>query len=833
MRPSNSAKGKEAEPKYDTSFSTSRTRTANASARGTSTRRKDPSSAVIIAISENRLKEIGMAGMDLHRPECWMSQFCDNVGYNLTIAKLCIHDPIEVLLPKTAVGSELKRVIEKNFPDTEVVLVARKYFSETSGMSYIKQFVSKEYSSVELSAASKYLSVASTAALIKYVEFMQKMSFAPESMKIVYQAVEGTMMIDAPSIANLELIRNQRSGNANNTLYETAVGARLLRINLLQPPSNIPTINTRLDCVEELIDNEKMFFKVLEALAQFLDLDSLLLQLVKIPKNPTLQTSRAALNGIIYLKHTLSALPKVVSALSGCHNSLLRAVQSNLGHPNLQEISDQIARVVNEGTGYSKSALQMRTQQAFAIKPGINGLLDVARKTWTEATEDIHNIAKHYRDQLGLVALRLEYNARRGYYLSLPISSGKPPSCFIQVSKKGKKWLCSSKELISYNARLSESMNEILLMTDRIIEDLLNKIRKHIGCLFKVSESIALLDMLASFATYVSVSQTCVRPEFTDSGPLAIKQGRHPIAEKIYSDPFIPNDSYMTEASNVAIVTGPNMSGKSTYLRQVALLTIVAHIGCYVPASFASFRLVDRLFTRIGTGDNMETNSSTFMVEMRETAFIVQNATDRSLIIVDELGRATTYLDGLSIAWAVSEYLLSMECYAIIATHFNVLTGLASLYPNVKNYHLQVEHTPTHPKFMYTLVEGPTNENKYGIEMARIAGLPTEVISMAKAMQGTLEMNNLNFHHSEAASQDAQTTFQLAQRLLHLKTSTLDAELLRKYLQDLKNRFVNSASMTASIRSPTICNSLPDVGADVSVGNDDGGKATGKLVAEE
>jgi len=234
-------------------------------------------------------------------------------------------------------------------------------------------------------------------------------------------------------------------------------------------------------------------------------------------------------------------------------------------------------------------------------------------------------LINRYKQEYYSYVVRAEYNTRRGHHLSCPIVDGDClPDLFVQVVKKRKKWTFSTEEMMSLNTRINESMNEILLLTDRVTENILVEIRNNVGSIYKVAEAVALLDMICAFTTYVTITPSCVRPAFSTDGPLAIKQGRNPLVEKLFTEPFIPNDTFMTETSNFHVIMGPNMSGKSTYLRQVALLTILAHVGCFVPATFASFRLVDRLFTRIGTSDCLEKNSSTFMVEMKEIAFIIQ-----------------------------------------------------------------------------------------------------------------------------------------------------------------------------------------------------------------
>lgn len=604
------------------------------------------------------------------------------------------------------------------------------------------------------------------------------------------------MMIDPASIENLEIVVNARTKETKGSLFDvlnhtkTISGGRLLRINLLQPPSDMSTTTTRLECIEEFLGDERMFFDVSAVLGRFLDLDSLLLQLVRIPKKSSIQSTRANLVHILELKHTLETVPPLAEALKGCQNSLLQAILNNLQDPRIEALQMKLEDVVREDAIYVKNTHKMRNQLAYAIKPGIHGLLDVARKSWTEANDDMQLLIKRYREEFCRYRVRGEYNTRRGHHLSCPIVAGDHlPQGLVQVVKKGKKWAFSTEEMISLNARINESMDEIFLLTDRVIEELLSETRKFIGCIYKIAEAVALIDLICSFTTYVTVTPSCVRPELTTDGPLAIKQGRNPLVEKLFRDPFIPNDTFITEASNFHVITGPNMSGKSTYLRQVALLTILAHVGCFVPATFASFRLVDRLFTRIGTSDCMERNCSTFMVEMKEMAFIIQNATNHSLMIIDELGRGSSYLDGASIAWAICEYLLSLRAYTLCATHYMQLADLEAIYPNAKNYHLQVEHDrmKLRPTFMYTLKEGPT-DLKFGLVLAEIAGFPPDAVAAAREIHRKLQQSDTAKKEKEA--QHLRELSQLAQRLLNLKTSTLSPELLRRYLTNLKEKFI-------------------------------------------
>lgn len=281
------------------------------------------------------------------------------------------------------------------------------------------------------------------------------------------------------------------------------------------------------------------------------------------------------------------------------------------------------------------------------------------------------------------------------------------------------------------------------------------------------------------------------RPEFTDDGPMAIEAGRHPILEGIHND-FVPNNIFLSEASNMVLIMGPNMSGKSTYLQQVCLIVILAQIGCYVPARFSTLRVVDRIFTRMGTVDNLESNSSTFMTEMKETAFIMQNISQRSLVVMDELGRATSSSDGFAIAWSCCEHLLSLKAYTIFATHMENLSELVTVYSNVKILHFDVDIKNNRLDFKFQLKEGPRHVPHYGLLLAEVAGLPSSVTEAARNITSRItekevkrmEVNCLQYHPIQMA-------YHVAQRLICLKYSSQDEDSIREALHNLKESYIH------------------------------------------
>jgi DNA mismatch repair protein MSH4 len=338
---------------------------------------------------------------------------------------------------------------------------------------------------------------------------------------------------------------------------------------------------------------------------------------------------------------------------------------------------------------------------------------------------------------------------------------------------------------------------------EKVVDELISKVREHLGVIHSVSDSISMLDLFYSFASWVSLSEILVRPEMSENGPIAIKQGVHPLMAELQDIDFVPNDTYISSVNNFFMISGQNNSGKSTYIKQVGILTLLAHIGSYVPAAWASFRLTDCIFSRIGTDDDMEHNSSTFLVEMREVteifnlwcfsfisfffsflvANILQNTTRRSLVLIDELGRGTSTLDGLGLAWSICEYLLSIPCFTLFTTHFAELQRLARLYPNVKTFCLAADasHCPT-----FVLAEGAAPESGYGLRAAFAAGLPDDVVARAGEIKAQMAERRLARGEHAIGSSSMAVCQHVADKILSLKNSTLDQESIREFLRELK-----------------------------------------------
>ncbi|XP_019848959.1 PREDICTED: mutS protein homolog 4 isoform X2 [Amphimedon queenslandica] len=748
-------------------------------------------SAVIVAIVEGRghaRGEIGMASIDLKNPELILSQFPDRQTYVKVLTKLEVLNPIEIIMPNTACEAT----------------VQRKYFNEGKGLQMVRQFVVSDYNSVELEIVTKYYCLAAAAALLKYVEFIQNTVFVSNSLKVIFRGSEQTTMIDVATVKNLELISNMHDPKSSHSLFgilnytKTQQGARLLRSNILQPPCSLETIKLRQKCVQEFIDNEDIFFAVESVLKRFLDVDHLISLLVQIPKNETVKSAENKINLVIYVKHCLELVISLQDAISTSQNPLLKTFNEILSDKRFPDLLQEIQKIVHDDTHYQKGSLNMRAQKCFAVKANLNGYLDVARKTYSETIDDIDELMTQLRENETLM-LKTAYNNTRGFFIQITgFTNGQDldieslPPVFIKAVKTKTSINCTTADLIKMNDRCSESLNEIYIMTNVVIGGLLDVLRKNIGCLYKLSECVAMLDLLLSLAHTCTVSKYTI-PEFTDT--LAIRQGFHPILQKIAFEDLVPNNAYASDETNFVIVTGPNMSGKSTYMKQVALLQIMAQIGCFVPAEYASFRLTHQVFSRIGSDNDIETNASTFTVEMREINYILQNISDDSLVVIDELGRGTSSEEGVGLCYAICEKLLMTKAFTFFATHFLELTHLETLYPNVENYHFEMKCISSSDEvfsaaFTHHLVRGEAESTHYGLSLASLSMLPQSILNDAGEIIKEIQLQKASNQPQSKDSLVLLKACRLGTRLVQtVRSSKLDQTSLRVFLQHLKEQF--------------------------------------------
>ncbi|XP_065303572.1 mutS protein homolog 4-like isoform X2 [Dermacentor albipictus] len=716
----------------------------------------DPlSKSVVVALVEGRglaRGEIGMASFDIRNPELVLAQFPDNRMYTNTLMKLQVLDPHEILLPKTLFEAnsmpQLMSQLKQEMPSTTVTSLARKLFNENLGIQYVRQLCVPEYSSVETEVVNKYYALSATAALIHYVEVMQNVACTAHSIKVIFSTGEGVARIDSTTMHDLELLTNTVDPRSSMSLFgvlnhaKTPGGSRLMRVNMLQPPRDLDTIVQRQKAVQQIIDSEEFFYNFQFLLAKFADMESLLAALVQVPRVETLRTMEAAVHNCVCIKHILEHVEPLRIVLDKCEDTLLGTYASYITDVRYGQMHESICAVIREDVVYQKGIWNRVLQLCFSIKPDVNGLLDIARRTYSEVQDDIHEMVEKDMALECALPLRVAYSQLRGFYIQMNYTGSIPelPDKFIKVSVTKTTISFTTDSLIKMNDRAREAMHEIARLSSSVLTSVLHNVVSDIGCLYKLAEVVSNVDFLLSLAEACTLSDY-VRPEFTDT--LCIVEGRHPVLEKLGMRTFIPNDSFASSHHNCNVITGPNMSGKSTYLKQVAALQVMAQLGSFVPAKYASFRIADQIFARTGHRDDIETNCSTFLMEMREINYILQNFTDTSLIIIDELGRGTSEEEGSAMCIAITEKLINSDAFVIIATHFDMMTQLESMYPNVINYHMEVEteteaegdDSPdagaTRLRYIHRLARGTCSEPNYGLKLAEISHTPSDVLARA------------------------------------------------------------------------------------------------------
>ena len=567
--------------------------------------------------------------------------------------------------------------------------------------------------------------------LTNYLTETQKIKLDHINTIKLYQTTR-YMSLDVSARRNLELTDRMRDKSKKGTLLwvldktSTSMGGRMLRRWINDPLVDIKEINNRLDAVEELKENMILRGDILDSLNKVYDIERLA---------GRISYGNANARDLISLKNSLSKLPELKKELSNVNSNLLKKLYIDLDE--LRDITELIDKSIVEEP-------PITIKEGGIIKTGYNEEIDKCKKAATEGKSWLVNIEAKERELTGIKNLKVGYTKVFGYYIEVTKSFLKqvPTDRYIR-----KQTLTGAERFITEELKSIE--DTVLGAEERIVTleydefvKIRSKISSQIERIQKSSNVVAILDVLNDFAC-IAEEYEYVKPKVDDEDEILIKGGRHPVIERmIDSGTFVENDTYLNRRDDrLAIITGPNMAGKSTYMRQVALITLMAQMGCFVPATSAKIGVVDKIFTRVGASDDLSMGQSTFMVEMQEVANIMKNATKNSLVILDEIGRGTSTYDGLAIAWAVAEYIADINtigCKALFATHYHELTSLEEKVDGVKNYQIAVKEKGEDVIFLRKIIPGGTDES-YGIHVAKLAGAPKKMISRANEILKTLE----------------------------------------------------------------------------------------------
>ena len=585
-------------------------------------------------------------------------------------------------------------------------------------------------------------------ALLKYLEETQKNSLSHMS-RLTRYATGNYMVLDSATRRNLELVETLREKQKRGSLLwvldktKTAMGARTLRKYVEQPLIDKKSIVKRLDAVAELKDNAICREEIREYLNPVYDLERLVGKITYQSANP---------RDLIAFQSSLSMLPSVKCILKDMESDLLKEIYEELDP--LEELCDLVGRAIQE-----EPPLAMK--EGGIIKDGYNEEVDRLRKAKSEGKNWLADLETKEREKTGIKNLRIRYNKVFGYYLEVTNSfKDLVPDYYTR-----KQTLANAERYII--PELKELEDTILGAEDKLCAleyelycEVRNTIAAELTRIQRTAKAVAKLDVIASLAL-VAERNNYVRPKINEKGVIDIRDGRHPVVEKmIPNDMFIANDTYLDDKKQrISIITGPNMAGKSTYMRQAALIVLMAQLGSFVPASSANIGLVDRIFTRVGASDDLASGQSTFMVEMNEVANILRNATSKSLLILDEIGRGTSTFDGLSIAWAVVEYISNSKLLGaktLFATHYHELTELEGKISNVNNYCIAVKEKGDDIVFLRKIVKGGADKS-YGIQVAKLAGVPDPVINRAKEIVEELVTADITGKVKDIAVQGSET----------------------------------------------------------------------------
>lgn len=634
--------------------------------------------------------------------------------------------PKEIMTIESVKESEIIKEIQKRF--------SKIFYSSaadyTAEYSYAYKTLTNHFKTLSLKSfgiEEKPLLISLLGSTIHYISELQKNSLEHISDIKIYDK-KNSMTLDYATISSLEILETIRNDNKKMTLFDTidrtktSMGARYLKRIIIEPLINMEEINKRLDNVEFFYKDAKLMYKIIDLLSDIGDIERLSSKLALGRINP---------KELVALKRFLNLSLEAITelAINGFEEANFEEINDIKLITDLieQAILEEPKTVINEGD---------------IIKDDYNERLKKYNEAKREGRNWISELEGNYKLDTGINSLKIRYNNVIGYYIEVtkPNVSAVPKDFIKRQTLIGSERFTTSK-LMEYEKIINEANEKSCALEFEIFAEIKNKVNGYLTSILKTAKIISVIDVYTALAS-LAKEDNYTKPIMTDDGIIDIKEGRHPVVEaNLVNESFIPNDTYLdNNKEHLLIITGPNMSGKSTYLRQTALIILLAQIGSFVPAASAKISIVDRIFTRVGASDNIARGESTFLVEMNETAYILNHCTNKSLIIMDEIGRGTSTYDGLSIAWAIVEYLVNEEnkkAKTLFATHYHELTMLEDL-DGVKNYKVSVEEYKDEIIFMKKVVEGSA-ESSYGIYAAKIAGAPNKVIRRASEILKKLE----------------------------------------------------------------------------------------------
>ena len=628
--------------------------------------------------------------------------------------------PVEVLISE---DSSFGETLRQN--PTLRTLSPWTFDYESCNTQLCKQFGVKDMQG--FGVADLHMGICAAGALLSYVKDTQRTAL-PHIHQLIAESADDMVALDAATRRNLELCQSLSGGDTNSLLHvlddcKTAMGSRMLGRWINQPTQNLDKLSQRQDAIADLMSGYQ-YEHCRDVLGRIGDMERILARVALRSARP---------RDLSRLWASLVEFPLVQSLCNNLISNRIEFLQSEIG-----EFPDLVALL--------ESAIcenpPMVIREGGVIADGFNSELDELRNISANAGDYLVQLETQERERTGISTLKVGYNRVHGYYIE--ISKGQSenaPAEYIrrQTLKNAERYI--TPELKEFEDKALSAKSKALALEKALYEELIERINHDLQALQTAANAVAELDVLANLALYANNHNYC-RPDLTSAPGFAIELGRHPVVERVLEDSFIANDLNMDDQRRMLVITGPNMGGKSTYMRQNALIVLLAHIGSFVPAKAARIGIVDRIFTRIGSSDDLAGGRSTFMVEMTETANILHNATDRSLVLMDEVGRGTSTFDGLSLALASAQWLAEkIRAFTLFATHYFELTVLPQSLPDVANVHLSAAEHNESIVFLHNVEEGAASQS-YGIQVAKLAGVPDAVLNHARSELALLESGN-------------------------------------------------------------------------------------------
>ncbi|RZM69793.1 DNA mismatch repair protein MutS [Pseudoalteromonas rubra] len=661
-------------------------------------------------------QQYGVAYLDINSGRFNIVELATDEALTSTLQRL---QPAELLYPESFSNLLVLEQIKgaRRRPDWEFDL-------DTATHLLCQQFGTQDL--IGFGVAEAKAGLIAAGCVMQYVKDTQRTAL-PHIRAITLEKNEHAVILDAATRKNLELTVNL-SGSIENTLAQvldktaTPMGSRLLKRRIHTPVRNRDELNARLNAIASLIESQ-LNIEVYDALRQIGDIERVVARLALCNARP---------RDLTRLRNALQALPPLHHLLGESSDPRLQQIRAH--SPTLPKLQDLLERAIIDNP-------PVLIRDGGVIAPGYNSELDEWRALSEGATDVLDQLEERERERTGISTLKIGYNKVHGFYIEISkANSHLAPPEYIrrQTLKNNERYIIP--ELKEHEDKVLGSQSKALALEKQLYEELFTLIAPYIEQLQTMAAALADLDVLNTLAERAQTLDYC-KPELSNGDEIHIEAGRHPVVEQVSKEPFIANPVHLNADRKMLIITGPNMGGKSTYMRQTALIVLMAHIGSYVPASAAQIGKVDRIFTRIGASDDLASGRSTFMVEMTETATILNNATAQSLVLMDEIGRGTSTYDGLSLAYATADYLAGkIAAKTLFATHYFELTELAEQQSGLVNVHLDaVEHNDT-IAFKHTVMEGAASKS-FGLQVAGLAGVPKAVLAMAKRKLALLEQH--------------------------------------------------------------------------------------------